>query len=489
MAFGAGSQPPRRRFLAAVAKRFVTETHHLDVKREVGGTDGERANIARHLASLAIDGGSLLIGLEEDKPKRTWLPRPQPPDGLAERVEQIAVHLIDPPLYVTSAEIPSSGNGGQGYLLVYVPPSSQAPHMVAGVYYGRGDRTRVRLSDAEVLRYHARRESLDALTERLLDEEAARDPQPRVDLRKCGRLYAVAQPLTAPRHLALAITSGAQADLRSMINRVEASIPRTLAVDPSPHLFNYQSRRAQGVAFSEHVLTGPGRTLWPHKDGADPDEERMLDLEIRQDGGLRLLVGRLTAVWGTRARDDPTLDYVVLDAVAVAYSLRLVRWAAELSSLTGYRGSWALGIHGTGMRGLMSGPRWSPTGSSAGSCGHSAPRTTGRRSSVTVTIRPADRGRRRGVPAARAHLPRHRPLGGARGTAGGGAARQPAPCGRRADQSVQHLARRRGLGRVRSRPPARPQGAHRRRAGNPTWPPPSRCSVLPSRTARRRSGC
>lgn len=44
--------------------------------------------------------------------------------------------------------------------------------MVEGIYYGRSDRTRTRLSDTEVVRHHARREALDALTERLLDEEA-----------------------------------------------------------------------------------------------------------------------------------------------------------------------------------------------------------------------------------------------------------------------------------------------------------------------------
>jgi hypothetical protein len=28
----------------------------------------------------------------------------------------------------------------------------------------------------------------------------------------------------------------------------------------------------------------------------------MLDVEVREDGGLRLLVGRLTAVWGDRSQ-------------------------------------------------------------------------------------------------------------------------------------------------------------------------------------------
>ncbi len=63
-----------------------------------------------------------------------------------------------------------------------------------------------------------------------------------------------------------------------------------------------QQARAQGIAWSSYETSGPGRTLRAHRDGAPPDEEAMLDVEVREDGGLRLLVGRLTAVWGDRSQ-------------------------------------------------------------------------------------------------------------------------------------------------------------------------------------------
>lgn len=333
---------------------LLRETHYLDVKRELGSSDGERKNIARHLASLAIDGGALLLGVEERKEERSWRLAPQPLDGLAERIEQIGTHLVDPPLYLRCLDIISGPEPSTGYLFVEVPPSSQAPHMVDGAYYGRGDRTRTRLSDAEVVRYHARRESLDALTERLLDEEAARDPQPQPHLRKCGRLYGVAQPLTAPRQVAQALTTGPEQGLRSLLQDVEDSIPDLMQGEPSPRMLSHFSRRAQGVALSDYTLSGPGRTLVSIREGADPDEERMLDVEFRQDGGVRLLAGRLTSIVGTRAHDDPTPYFAILEVHAVAYSFRLVHWALAVSERTGYRGAWAFGIHGTGMRALLS---------------------------------------------------------------------------------------------------------------------------------------
>jgi hypothetical protein len=86
--------------------------------------------------------------------------------------------IIDPPLEVTPYEMESEQRRGCGYLLVEVRPSPFAPHMVDGVYYGRGEKKRIRLTDAQVLRYHAQRVAIDERTHRMLDAEIARDPVP-----------------------------------------------------------------------------------------------------------------------------------------------------------------------------------------------------------------------------------------------------------------------------------------------------------------------
>lgn len=92
----------------AIDGGLIAETHYLDLKREFGRSSGERKELGRDLASFAIDGGALLIGLAELKEERTWRLAPQPLDGLAERVEQIATQLIDPPLSVQATDIPSA---------------------------------------------------------------------------------------------------------------------------------------------------------------------------------------------------------------------------------------------------------------------------------------------------------------------------------------------------------------------------------------------
>ncbi len=124
----------------AIDGALLRETHYLDCKRESGETSGERKETARDLASFAIDGGALLVGVDEDKNNRSFSLAPQPLTGLVERVEDIAATIIDPPLDVTPYEIKSEQQQGCGYLLVEVRPSPFAPHMVDGVYYGRGEK-------------------------------------------------------------------------------------------------------------------------------------------------------------------------------------------------------------------------------------------------------------------------------------------------------------------------------------------------------------
>jgi hypothetical protein len=159
----------------------LRERHWLDVKAAVGNSDASKKDLARDLASFANDGGALIIGVKEDKPNQILSVEPIPLDGLAERVDQVARSRCDPPLYVVCHPLlaPSGdGAGARGVLLVEVPPSPTAPHVIDGRYYGRGDVTNRRLTDDEVARLHAVRSGRQLTAERLIAAEAARDPVP-----------------------------------------------------------------------------------------------------------------------------------------------------------------------------------------------------------------------------------------------------------------------------------------------------------------------
>ncbi len=76
-----------------------------------------------------------------------------------------------------------------------------------------------------------------------------------------------------------------------------------------------------------------------------------MDVEIREDSGVRVLVGRMTDHDMQRSDDD---NLLICDGLAVAYARRIVDWAAAIGEITGWRGSWVFGLHGDRLRGLGS---------------------------------------------------------------------------------------------------------------------------------------
>ncbi|MBP5934249.1 ATP-binding protein [Streptomyces sp. LBUM 1479] len=114
---------------AAVDGGLFEESHHLDLKK-APSSKGDNKELARDLSSFAVDGGALIIGVQENKESRTFELAPQPLSGLSEKVEQVARTIPDPPLTVITEEIGSATDDGTGYLVVHIPASPVAPHMV-----------------------------------------------------------------------------------------------------------------------------------------------------------------------------------------------------------------------------------------------------------------------------------------------------------------------------------------------------------------------
>lgn len=97
----------------AIDDGTLRERHWLDVKAEVGASDGAKKGFAKDLASFANDGGDLLIGVREGKPTQTLTVEQVLLDGLAETVDQIACSRCDPPLYVVCHPL-AGPNGSDG---------------------------------------------------------------------------------------------------------------------------------------------------------------------------------------------------------------------------------------------------------------------------------------------------------------------------------------------------------------------------------------
>ncbi len=321
---------------ASLKQGLLKEGHLLDVKKQPP-PPSRNVDIAVDLASFAVDGGRILYGA--DQPVSSGPTKLIPFDiaGLAERLDQIARGgSIDPPLRIRCVDISSGADPGRGYLLAVIPRSAGAPHMVDGRYRCRSDRTNSVMSDAEVRRLIADRTARQGDVATWLREEVERDPT-EVSLRTQGHLFILAQPLNASADL-LGSAIGSQnwkswlqGAFRDAVWAVGG--PTGLA----PDLFNHAtglSARPTGWAISTHQI-GDDRRVRPN--GTRPaEEDDLLDLEVRDDGGLRLFCGR--ASYMAEGRSVTFINLIVL------LTRRVVRAAVAVAATADFLGEWGFGV-------------------------------------------------------------------------------------------------------------------------------------------------
>lgn len=321
---------------------LLEESHYLDFKASLGTSSGANKELARDLAQFAIDSGALVIGVAEADGK--FEASPVPTAGLPERIEQVARTLIDPPLEVRCQVVPQASDSSLGYVVVHVPASGRAPHMVDGIYYGRGDKTRTRLSDAEVVRLHdllrVKQDDAEAHLQWLID----RDPIP-VDARTQAHLLVFAKPISPRREMALALVHGPEWMQRfnEVLRSVQSFAPfRKRSFAPDIGYATSPARRPDGAAMTSHGLAAD-RSL-------DPAEGSTIDLfevEISEDGEIRLFSGRLSDELRSEGGQQ-----VIFDEMPVALVRQVIMMASHVAAVIGYRGQWLLGVAAVGIEGL-----------------------------------------------------------------------------------------------------------------------------------------
>lgn len=134
----------------AAASGVLAETAWVELKEAVpASSKSANKELARDLASLSVDGGTLLIGVRDKTFEVTGVSEQL--SGITTRVSQVASVTVNPPLSVTVAAL-ASPDGDSYVLVVSVPASGSGPHMVDGKYYGRTAEGKRVLADTEVER-------------------------------------------------------------------------------------------------------------------------------------------------------------------------------------------------------------------------------------------------------------------------------------------------------------------------------------------------
>lgn len=322
---------------------LLDETHYLELKGSIPPGRPANKELAKDLAQFGIDGGTILVGVRE----REGAPALVPIDlaGVCERIEQVAVTRIDPPLFVTCREIRCSGDEAVGYVLVQVPPSASAPHMVDGTYPARGDKSRRHLSDAEVARFHRARLSSETEMSGLLDQYMARDPVP-LELRKQARIFVVAAPATSRPQMLLPLLDGGSTHARLVGLMGRASrvpgVREDALLPPNMMYATSLSTRVDGVAMSSGL--GIGRSVSPDTQGHVGD---IFEIEFAESGVLR--------VFNSRLSDAPTDggEQRILDTTLPQTVRQVVNLTAGVADRIGYGGVWNVGVVATGLAGLV----------------------------------------------------------------------------------------------------------------------------------------
>lgn len=315
-----------------VEERLLYECHFLDFKAEIDNNE----KLARNLAAFALDGGALVVGVEEAGYERTPTLAPLKLLGLRERVDQVSKARISPRLNVRAIEVPSVERPGLGYLIVIVPPSPDAPHMVDGRYWARSDTTRRELTDPEVRRLlsaHAteREQSLDTL----VNAEIERDPLPDD---RWPHLHLVAQPLHPRQEMLWEVASRAGGWNEWVRHAV---LPAAFLTTPDDERWSVAGR-ANGCG-----LFNPGITRDRHVEldanGEPPRDAN--DIELRDEGGLRLYSAGVT-------QQAPDRLPTFADKTAVRLTARVVRAAQVVAHECDYLGAWDIAIAITRLEGL-----------------------------------------------------------------------------------------------------------------------------------------
>jgi hypothetical protein len=315
---------------AAIDQGAVREDHHHDFKAKLADGAAGNTHLAIDLASFAVDGGLLVVGVDENPSPHLV---PLTTAGLPERIDQIAGSRIDPPLRVTTRTIPAVDQPGRGYLVVAVPASPAAPHAVDHVYRGRSDTTNTRLSDAEVRRIHDQRRRTQADADDLLSTFINGNPLEEAPSRH-SHLFVVVQPVYAdPEMLVRVLGENPLHELSKLVRNSPA-----LTEDFFPDF--------------EHVHTGERRAAgWSilHADTRDPESQSNRDdaltIEFREDGGVRLFCGRAGDVIPSMSR------LVVMPSIIGGLLWRMIDLGSSIASLTGYVGNWHVAVGVTRMGG------------------------------------------------------------------------------------------------------------------------------------------
>jgi hypothetical protein len=298
----------------------VRETTFLDFKAILPPSD-KNFTIAIDVAAMSVDGGVVIYGISEKKETGTFPPNPIELAGQCERIDSVVKSNVggDLRFEVFPLPDPDPKNDGKGYIVVHVPASPMAPHLVEGYgFWGRTAQANTLLSQGEIDRLYLRRKNWETSSRDLI--EAARVActfEPRTESTP-GVLHVVVQPVIGPDTIRSAALPGDNgADLIQKIfdvyNGIEFSQTPPFSV--------------RGLGSTSTTKTFDGIRLIV---AGDPSLGRM-QLEITDGGTIRFDCASVVQM-------DSFNNRIIYDVAIAQMSVHILALAGQIYQVAQYNG-------------------------------------------------------------------------------------------------------------------------------------------------------
>lgn len=312
----------------------------------------KNADVAKDVAAMATDGGVLLYGVGEDEHGNPTQPEPILLAGAPERVAQIVSTAITEVPFIDVRTFQRADDPTSGYLVVIVPQSARAPHMVVvggdHRYYGRDAKGNRVLSEADVARLYERRQRWGVDREQVLVEVLRSAPVMPVAGR--GYVHAFTRPAAQDPGIferAIEAFGGSSSAHQRLLNTVNAAELRG-TYGPSLESASYWRRHGGDM----WRLSNYGPDDLAHVNAA-PDTERdptnIVVIDLNLDGRGQLFCGRAT----DSMIDAPDHRYVI--EVVIAGNVEVFFKAmGDVYEAANYHGAVDVGLALTGLVGAHS---------------------------------------------------------------------------------------------------------------------------------------
>ena len=326
--------------VSAMTNGSLEETLTFDAKREVPLKNIDTAKDVSALANTA--GGVLLYGVDEDSDGRLTVLNPIVLENQRERIDQIVRSSVDEVPRFTISRIETQTDGSKGYLVVVVPPSERAPHMVIVKgerrFYGRGETGNYILSQTEVGRLYERRRLVES---NILPElEKAIEEAPLADNEEFAHLHIVARPVFPDDTILTKALSSGQSHKELLRVLVQS------AADTSVYEDQYSPDFQQPSVWTRRPDGYFGRLQDASETSRRPDAYT-LHLQINLDGSARLFCGRAADATGSRGGKE------FISTIVAGNTTRLLALLGDLYEKASYFGMVDVAVAVTGLNGSV----------------------------------------------------------------------------------------------------------------------------------------